>query len=215
MVLVPRSRCVQREMRIVGKHCLAARTATRRDSPLVAALRLVGRLERILEQGNALDPLDVVLGELLDRRVESRVRTSVAGCCVCFRCGRLCFLRALALRGCARCRGGQRVGNGCGRIERLCPEQVFEEQCGAVKTDDATGNLVTDQGLGRADVEVERQAERNQLADRDAVEWRPRIDLREFQHPVLGRQRLRSEEVVHAVGIGLQAGLHFRRQCGQ
>ena len=79
----------------------------------------------------------------------------------------------------------------------------------------APATLITEQGLRVVDIQVERQAKRNQLADHDAVQRCPRLSLRDFQHRVLRWQWLGVQKEIHAIGVGLQPGPGLGRQCRQ
>ena len=74
--------------------------------------------------------------------------------------------------------------------------------------------LVGDQPLRVRDVVgVEREAERQDLRDRQRVEHRPRLDvgLGQLERGVLGRERVRREPGVHAVRVRLERRAALRR----
>ena len=103
---------------------------------------------------------------------------------------------------------GGLAGQDRGRVrERLAAHHVLEEQLPSVEAGRGAGGLVGDQPLRVRDVVgLEREAERQQLRDRQRVERRPRghVGLRQLERGVLGGERVRREPGVHAVRVGLE-----------
>jgi hypothetical protein len=182
-----------RQVRIAGHHRPPTRRLLARDHPDVRA--------PVCRRGGQVRGVDV--GERLAGCLAD-VRRQRGG-----RPGRLTVL----LR-----RLGGLAGEDRGRVrERLAAHHVLEEQLPSVEAGRGARCLVGDQPLRVRDVVgLEREAERQQLRDRQRVERRPRghVGLRQLERGVLGGERVRREPGVHAVRVGLEGRAALSRDRG-
>jgi hypothetical protein len=183
---------VEREVRIVRDHRRAGRAVPRRDAPLVAADEALAPLERLREARHFREAL-----------AHARRRRAGPG-------------EALRVERAPRPRQerhlARRVGDRRGRVHRRDAAHVLEEQRRAVEAVALPRRDEASEGLRVARVDVEREARRDALPDHERVGRRPRARLRQLERGVLGRERMRREPVVHALGVGLEVRELGRRE---
>ena len=214
MVLVEGRRRAESEMRVVGEQRPAGDGVGSVDRPFVAAARIVGAPHGGVDMGQGSNPIEIIPPQRDGFRADRRP--------VPDRGGR--HSQGRGDRGGTPAqgrgdRGGEarrnRVGvrDGRGRVERGAALDVLEEQRRAVEAGKIAHRLISHQRLGTGDVvEVEGQAEGEQLCDRQAVDRRPRLERGQFQDGVFGRQRVRRDIGVDAGGIGVERRQRLVRQ---
>src|SRR5665647_3325421 len=93
-------------------------------------------------------------------------------------------------------RRGRRDRDRRERVERSGAEEVVGEELHAIEAGDLARLNVREEGDRVRGVEVEREREEEELRYRAAVERRPRLELRQLQRAILGRERVGGDPLI-------------------
>ncbi len=200
MNLVEGRGCVQGQMRIIGHQGVPVVRQRTADGPLVAPLGLAIRIESPLEERHRLGALEIVLGQVEDLLPQGG-RVVLDG-------SPSCQWRVLPCTEGDRSRHARGVRHGRSRIERGGAKEVLGEQRCAVESEEPAGLHIAQKGDRQSEIEIEGQAEGEQLGHSDGVQRRPGLELGDLQEAVLGRQRVAGDPGIDTVGIGLERCPH-------